>query len=305
MTAEKNSSLKYALITGATSGLGYEFAKLLALDGYGLILVARSEQRLQEVAGELERSFDTKVVIMVQDLFNPVSPIKIYLEVKKMALPVHILINNAGQGEHGRFTDYRLARDVDIIQLNVTSLVSLTKYFLKDMVARNEGRILQVASLVGKYPTPFMTVYAATKAFVISFTEGLISELKDTHVTMTVLMPGATDTDFYHKAGAEDTASYREQDLSSPVDVARDGYNALMSGAGSVISGFKNKVYAAVGTVLPDTILASAMRKQMSQSDEQEGREAITQEAANEEAKEAGETRDSSGGDNPEKNKSE
>jgi short-subunit dehydrogenase len=136
------------------------------------------------------------------------------------------------------------------------------------MVARNDGRILQVASLLAVYPTPLMAVYAASKAFVLAFTESLINELKDTNVTMTALLPGASDTDFFHKAGAEESYTYQETSLSDPEKVARDGYEALMKGERKIVSGFKNKVQAAMTNVMPDSALAGMMEKQMESSNE-------------------------------------
>jgi short-subunit dehydrogenase len=275
MKPDKTNAGKYALITGATSGFGYEFAKLFAKDGYNLVLVARTDDRLQEVATEITQEFYVDVLPMSKDLFDPKAAEEIYAEVNSKGIVVDILVNDAGQGEHGDFLEYPLARDVDMIQLNITSLVSLTKLFLKDMVARNEGKVLQVASLLGKYPTPLMSVYAATKAFVIAFTEGLINELKDTNVTLTALLPGASDTDFFHKAGAEDTATYKEEKLSKPQEVARDGYEALMEGKSRIVSGAKNKIQAAMSNVMPDSSLASSMRKKMDPSHEP-GRDHIT-----------------------------
>jgi short-subunit dehydrogenase len=160
-----------------------------------------------------------------------------------------------------------------MIQLNVTSLVCLTKLFLRDMVARNEGKILQVASLLAKYPTPLMSVYAATKSFVLTFTEGLIQELKGTGVTMTALLPGAADTDFFPKAGGEESTIYKEDDLSDPVEVARDGFDALMKGDSRIVSGAKNKAYAAMTTMMPDSALAKTMHQKMKPSSESSGRE--------------------------------
>lgn len=279
MTSEK----KYALITGATSGFGYEFAKIFAANGYHLVLVARSADRLKEVADELVHQYGVGVTPIAKDLFNPVSALEVYQAMRELNIRIDVLINDAGQGEHGKFIEYSLARDIDIIQLNVTSLVSLTKYFLKDMVARGNGKVLQVSSLLAKYPTPLMAVYAATKSFVLSFTEALIAELKDTNVTMTALLPGASDTDFFHKAGAADTVIYRETELSSPEDVAREGYDALMRGESKIIYGLKNKLQGALSTVLPDSVLASTMRTQMSHSTASEGREGITHTPSREE----------------------
>ena len=275
MAGKKNHKGKYALITGASSGFGYEFARLFAAEGYNLILVARNLEKLREIAADFTQAFLVEVLPIEKDLFKPTAAEEIYREVTAKGLVVDVLVNDAGQGEHGNFIEYDLARDIDMIQLNITTLVSLTKLFLADMVARNEGRILQVASLLGKYPTPLMSVYAATKSFVITFTEGLIHELKGTNVTLTALMPGASDTDFFHKAGGEDSKTYREEKLSDPVEVARDGFDALMKGDSRIVSGLKNKMYAAMSTVMPDGALAETMHKKMKPSTESQGREEI------------------------------
>lgn len=259
---------RYALITGATSGFGYEFCKLFAADGYNIVMVARNEERLEEVAGEIITQYGVEVLPLSADLFQPEIAAAIYDTVKEQGITVDVLVNDAGQGEHGLFVENDLQRELDIIQLNVTSVVSLTKYFLKDMVARNEGKILQVASLLAVYPTPLMAVYAASKAFVLAFTESLINELKNTNVTMTVLLPGASDTDFFHKAGAEDSNVYQKTNLSDPEQVAMDGYKALMKGDRKVVSGLKNKIQAAMNNVLPDSVLAGMMEKQMEISNE-------------------------------------
>lgn len=277
MDGKRSRDEKYALITGATSGFGYEFGKLFAGRGYNLILVARSADRLREVSTDFTRKYMVEVHTIDKDLFKPSAAEEIYHEVNAKGLVVNVLINDAGQGEHGHFIEYDLSRDIDLIQLNVTSLVALTKLFLRDMVARNEGRILQVASLLAKYPTPLMSVYAATKAFVLTFTEGLIQELKGTNVTMTVLMPGASDTDFFHKARGEDATIYKEEALSDPEQVAKDGFEALMKGDSRIVSaGAKNKAYAAMTTIVPDSTLAKTMHQKMKPSSESDGRDQIT-----------------------------
>lgn len=266
---------KYALITGASSGFGYEFARLAAADGFGLVLVARDEPKLRSMADEITREFMVDVIPIAKDLFKLSAAEEIYREVNARRLMVEVLINDAGQGEHGNFLEYHLDRDIDMIQLNITSLVCLTKLFLRDMVMRNAGRILQVSSILAKYPTPLMTVYAATKAFVLNFTEGLLQELKDTQVVLTALLPGPSDTDFFHKAGAEDSTVYREDSLSDPAQVARDGYEALMRGDSRVVSGLKNKAYDVISNILPDAALGKTMKQKMEPSEKLEGRDEI------------------------------
>lgn len=263
---------KYALVTGATSGIGYELAKLFAKDEYNLVIVAREESRLQEVAKEFKTSFNINVITLSKDLFKPTSAKEIYDEVKQKGIEINVLVNDAGQGEVANFIDYNIDRDVDIIQLNITSLVSLTKYFLKDMLVRNEGKILQLASQVSKAPAPLMAVYAASKAFVLSFTEALIQEIKDTEVTMTALMPPATDTDFFHKAHATETKTYKEMPFATPEEVAKAGYEALQSGDRRALPTMMNKIQTGMNDMMPDNLVAKQMKKLNSESDKKDGK---------------------------------
>src|SRR5687768_8205034 len=196
---------QYALVTGATSGIGYELAKVFAENGYNLILVARTKEDLEKTASEFTAGFGVQVTPIAKDLFEPDAAFELYNEVKEKGITVNILVNDAGQGVYGLFTESDIHKQIRIIQLNIISLTALTYLFLKDMVARNEGKILQVASLVSEIPAPLQSVYGATKAYVLSLTEALISEIKDTDVTITALQPGATDTDFFNKAGAQNS----------------------------------------------------------------------------------------------------
>lgn len=267
------SSCKHVLITGATSGIGYELAKVFAREGYCLVLVARNAENLVLTAAELEAENPNIHTHIIQaDLFKPESAVEIYKECRKEGIEINILVNDAGQGEWGAFVQTDLSRELDIINLNVSSLVSLTKLFLPAMVARGEGKILQVASSVSKIPSPFFSVYAATKAFVLSFSEALAEEVKDTGVTISALQPNATDTDFFHKAKMEHTKIYREGSLQSPADVALDAYNGLMAGDAVIISGIKTKLQHAMNTVLPNSMLAKNMADQNSPSEKIKGR---------------------------------
>lgn len=268
----QNKKLTYALITGATSGIGYELAKLFARDGYNLILVSRSKERLQQVADELRQQNAVDIIPLVKDLFNPNAASEIYNIVRQKSIEVEFLVNDAGQGEWGKFIDIELERSLDIIQLNVISLVSLTKYFLTDMIANNRGKILQLGSEAGKMPIPLLSIYAATKAFVVSFGEALANELKDTNITVTVLLPGASDTDFFHKAHAENTVTYKEEKLVAAEDVAKDGYEALMRGESSVVSGAKAKLNVLKSKLMPDETTAKSTRKIMEPSDKSDSK---------------------------------
>ncbi len=265
-------SQKHALITGATSGIGYELAKLLAKDNYNLVLVARNEDLLRETAREMESIANIHTHILPIDLFEEGAAEKIYSFTRDRDIVIDILVNDAGQGEWGRFTQTALQRERDLIQLNIVALVSLTKYYLKEMEARNSGRILQLASAVSKAPSPYLSVYAATKAFVLSFTEALIEEMKDTEVTLTALRPDATDTDFFHKAKADNTVVYRETSMYTAAEVARAGYEGMMDGDAVVIPGLKNKTYDVLNTVLPDSAVAKNMARQMAPSTKEGGR---------------------------------
>ncbi len=265
---------KHALVTGATSGIGYELAKLLAKDHYNLVLVARNEENLRETAREMEAASGNVIHthIFPIDLFEPGAAEKIYTFTRDQNITIDILVNDAGQGEGGLFVETALAREIDIIQLNIVALVSLTKYYLKEMVYRNSGRILQLASAVSKAPSPQLSVYAASKAFVLSFTEALQKEVEDTKVTITALLPNKTDTDFFRKAKTEHTKMYKEGMIYTPEEVAKAGYDGLMSGAGTVIPGAINKMEAFMNTVLPDSAVAAEMAMFNAPSDKKDGR---------------------------------
>src|SRR5215212_6010875 len=231
---ETNS--RYALITGASMGIGYELAKLFAEDGYNLVIVGRTREDLEKAATEFSQ-YGIDVISIVKDLFEPNAPFELYNEVSAKGIVVDVLVNDAGQGQFGLFVESDIHRLLDIIQLNVSSVTVLKHLFMKDMVARNEGKILQLASIASQLPGPWQAVYHATKAYVLSFTEALVNELKDSAVSMTALQPGATDTDFFNKADMQNS-KILDTKLSDPVKVAKDGYEALMNGDDKVVSGF-------------------------------------------------------------------
>ena len=263
---------KTALITGASSGIGRELATLFAKDGYNLVLVARSEDKLQDIAETLKQQFGTSLITVIEkDLANPAAPQEIYDEVVRQNITVNTLVNNAGFGEYGKFaTETSLQKELNVIQVNLTALVHLTKLFLKDMVQRNEGRILMLGSIASIMPNPMMAVYGATKSFIYSFSEALRNEVKDTNIAITVLMPPATDTDFFNKAGASDTIAQEQARSMSPADVAKEGYDALMKGKDKAIAGFSTKMQAAAFRVLPDSMVSQTARAQMKTKTEAE-----------------------------------
>jgi short-subunit dehydrogenase len=250
---------KTALITGATSGIGYELAKLFANDGYNLIMVARTQSELDQRAAEF-RQLGVEVTTIAKDLSIMDEAKALCQEVN---VQVDVLVNDAGQGVYGLFQDNDLERELDIIHLNICATVILTKHFVQQMAGRGEGKILNLGSVAGKVPGPWQAVYHATKAFVLSFTTAIREEMKDSGITFTALMPGITDTDFFNKAGMNDSKALQDEDVkANPADVAKDGYDALMAGEDRVISGFKNKMEVNMSNLMPDSAVAHNMYEQ-------------------------------------------
>ena len=260
---------KTALVTGASSGIGQEIAKLLAADGYNLVLVARSEDTLDRLAEVFKSNYGTQQITVInKDLSEEDAAQDVYDQVKAAGITVNILVNDAGVSTYGKFaTETDWEREKQIVHLNVLTTTLMTKLFLKDMIERNEGRILQLSSLVAVTPFPLMAVYAATKAYIWNFTQSLVNEIKDTDVTMTVLMPNATDTNFFRAAGAPKLIV--EDMLDDPAMVAKDAYKALMDGEAKVVpGGVSNKAQEVLAYVSPQETLAAGMRKLMTPQDE-------------------------------------
>ncbi len=253
---------KYALITGATSGIGFELAKLFAKDGYNLIIVARDEEELRNTETELTNTYGIQVLSISKDLSEPQGAFELYEEAASAGIQPDVLVNDAGQGLYGKFVDTDITRELSIIQLNISSLVVLTKLFLQDMIKRREGKILNLSSVASKIPGPYQSVYHGTKAFVQSFTEAIRNEVKDSGVVITALLPGATDTDFFNKAEMQNSKIVQDGKLADAAAVAKDGYEALMNNHDMVVSGFKNKVQVALSNILPDSLVADNVRKQ-------------------------------------------
>ncbi|MCQ6956913.1 SDR family NAD(P)-dependent oxidoreductase [Mucilaginibacter aquariorum] len=257
-----SNTTKYALITGATSGIGLELVKLFAKDNYNLIIVSRNQQELDKTAKELQQN-GVDVITIAKDLFNRDEVFSLCEEVKRTGIQVDVLVNDAGQGVYGLFKDNDIDRELKIIDLNIGALTILTKHFLKEMVSRNEGKILNVASIASETPGPWQAVYHATKAYVLSLTEAIREEVKDTNITITALQPGVTDTDFFNKAGMNDSKAVQDKEaMANAANVAKDGYDALMAGKDKIVSGFKNKLQMAMGNVTPDSTLAHMVNEQ-------------------------------------------
>lgn len=226
---------KVALITGASSGIGKELARLHAARGGDLVLVARSEQKLTELAAELKRTHSSRVTVIAKDLAQPSAAREVYENVKAGGIEVDYLINNAGFGGRGAFHERRWEDDLSMINLNVVTLTALTRFFLPEFVARNRGRILNVSSTACLLPGPLQAVYYATKAYVTSFSNAIAEELRGTAVTVTALLPGATDTEFARVADMDKTPLFAK--TASAAEVARAGYDGMLLGRMDVIAG--------------------------------------------------------------------
>ncbi|HYW41786.1 MAG TPA: SDR family oxidoreductase [Bryobacteraceae bacterium] len=247
-----------ALITGASSGIGAELAKLCAADGYGLILVARSGVRLKELAEELARAHGVPARTLAADLADQAGPKWVFEQTR--GEPIEILINNAGFGVSGRYAETDWEAESRLIRLNITALAHLTKLYLPEMLGRRSGRILNVASTAAFVPGPFMAVYYASKAFVLSFSEAIANEVQGTGVTVTVLCPGPTRTGFDRAAGISDSGLFHGPTMEGAA-VAREGYRAMMAGKVEHIAGARNRWMMRGARLAPRTMLASVTRR--------------------------------------------
>jgi uncharacterized protein len=251
-----------ALITGASGGIGLEFARIFAQSKYNLVLVARSTDKLRQLADELTRTHGIAVKILTADLSKSIAPDEIYRALQSENIEVDILINNAGFALSGEFTKTDLATELDMIQVNITALTHLTKLFLRDMVRRNSGKILNVASTAGFQPGPLFSVYFASKAYVIMFSEALANEVHGTGVTVSVLCPGPTKTDFEKRAGMGKTKSF-SSGVMDAATCARIGYEGLMKGKTTIIAGLKNKLLVQSVRFAPRSITPKIARSMM------------------------------------------
>jgi short-subunit dehydrogenase len=232
---------KTALVTGASSGIGLEIARLLAADGFALVLVARDANRLAEVATGLKRNHGVAVTVIPLDLSVPAAAGELFREVENQGIQVEILVNNAGFDVYGPFGQTDAQQEMQMIQVNVVALTQLTKLFLPTMMERKSGRILNLGSTASFAPCPFHAVYGASKAFVLSLSHALAEELRGTGITVTALCPGPTNTRFAARAGMTQTRLF-QRNVANAADVARTGYRAMMRGQSSVVAGMANKL---------------------------------------------------------------
>ncbi len=252
---------KTVLITGASSGIGYEFCKIFAAHGFDLVITARSEEKLNEFAHILEADYKIKVKSIAADLSVSNSAKKIFEETEKTGIKINLLVNNAGIGMRGEFTDMSLAKQLYMIDLNVKALTELTYLFANEMVKSGGGKILNVASTASFQPGPLMAVYYASKAYVLHFSEAIANELKDKNVSVTVLCPGPTKTGFEKAAGMKDTKLFKSNFIMTPKKVALLGYNGMMKNKTLVITGIINKVLMLAARFVPRKMTTSVTRK--------------------------------------------
>jgi short-subunit dehydrogenase len=250
-----------AVVTGASSGIGLELARQFAQHGFDL-LIAAEDPGIQEAATALRRDGGPTVLPVQVDLATYQGVEDLYRYIDDLDRPVEAIALNAGRGAGGDFTrDTALRDELNIIDVNVTSTVHLAKRVLPDMVARGSGKVLFTSSIASTMPGSFQAVYNASKSFVQSFSEAIRNELKDTGVTVTALMPGPTDTNFFNRADMQDTKVGADE-KDDPAKVARQGFEALMKGDDHVVAGsLKNKVQALAGKAIPDTAKAAMHRK--------------------------------------------
>jgi short-subunit dehydrogenase len=252
-----------ALITGASGGIGYELAKLFAKDRHNLVLVARSEAKLEQFADDLRRRFEISVKTVALNLATPNAPRLLFDKLRGDGIRADILVNNAGYGKLGEFAEVQVEESLGQIQLNVTALTHLARLFLEPMLERRSGKILNVASTAGFQPGPLMAVYYASKAYVISFSEALASDLAGKGVTVTCLCPGPTATDFASRAGNDRSRLFKQLRPMDAKTVALKGYHGLMAGKTLVIPGLRNWLLAESVRVSPRKLVTAVSRRLM------------------------------------------
>ena len=250
-----------ALITGASGGIGEELARLFAGRGYDLVLVARSERKLQSLSGELCRAHGIQSRVLAADLADSGAPPRVFETLQQKGVAIDVLVNNAGFGACGAYAEIDYPVEARMIQVNIVALAHLTRLFLPAMLARRNGKILNVASTAAYVPGPFMAVYYASKAFVLSFSEAIAEETRGSGVTVTALIPGPTETNFAATAGNQDSRLFRTGTVMSAAAVARVGFDALLAGKRVAVAGVSNKLTVFSTRLAPRTMLAKITRK--------------------------------------------
>lgn len=248
----------YALITGASAGMGYEYAKLFAKDGKNIVVLARSRDKLEGLKKDLEKAQGTKVMVLVKDLSDPKAPQEVFSELEKAGMNIDVLVNNAGYDVYGKFQDTDWQKEAAMIQVNVLALTQLTKLFLKKMLENRSGKILNISSSAGFGPTPWSSVYGGTKHYVLGFSNAIAHELKGTGVSVTCFCPGNTKTLFFERAGAEDCKADKRRILQmDAVTAAKHGYKALAKGKTTASPGLLNGLSVFLIRLMPRNSVCS------------------------------------------------
>jgi short-subunit dehydrogenase len=255
-----DSKTQTTLITGASGGIGYELAKLFARDHYNLVLVARSSDKLNQVAAGLQLEFGVSVKTVALDLGAAPAPMVLFDQLQREGIAVEVLVNNAGFGGFGEFASMSEEEILGQIHLNITSLTHLTRLFLPAMLAQRAGKIMNVASTAAFQPGPWMAVYYATKAYVLSFSEALANEVAGSGVVVSCFCPGATDTGFQKRANIENSRLFKKIGAMGVEVVARDGYRGLMAGRTVVFSGVQNRLLAESVRFAPRKLVTAVSR---------------------------------------------
>ncbi len=253
--------IKTALITGASNGIGYELARVHAENEVNLVLVARRKDKLEELRSELEKKYKVWVYTIGKDLSVPGAAKDIYDDVKNRSISIDYLINNAGFGDYGLFAQSDWTKQEKMINLNVMALTHLTWLFLPDMICRGSGKILNVASTASFQPGPTMSVYFATKAFVLSFSEAVNNEVRAQGITVTALCPGSTVSDFQAVAAGREKSSFEHNRFPSSRQVAEYGFHAMMKGKAVAIHGFTNSLVAGSVRIAPRSLVVKIARR--------------------------------------------
>lgn len=248
---------KTALITGASGGLGLSFVNLFALDGYDIVLVARNEKKLEEIKAEIEKKYNIKATVVAKDLTKESEVEEVYKATKEAGITVDVLVNNAGFGDFGVFHESDVSKQIKMINLNCTSLMQLCHLYLPDMVKQGSGNILNVDSIAAFQAGPLMSVYYATKAFVLSFSQALSRELKGTGVKVTALCPGPIRTNFDSAADLGESGLFKNLKVWDPEVVARFGYKNMKKGKRFCVCGFLNKLIVFSNRLVPRSLVTN------------------------------------------------
>jgi uncharacterized protein len=245
---------EYILITGASTGIGYEMTKILAEKKYNLILVARNLEKLQSIQNELENKYGITIQIISKDLSKVENAISLHKETKDLGLKIEMLVNNAGFGLYGDFAKTSLEEELNMINVNISSVVVLTKLYAQDMLKNNSGKIMNVASLLSFIPFPYYSVYSASKSFVLAFTETIAAEFNGTGIVITALCPGTVETNFHSPEMRKTNAMVANKPVT-PKSVAIVGVKLLLEGKGKKIVGFNNWFISNLPRITPDFIM--------------------------------------------------